>query len=156
MEVNPHAEYIGKPLVELGWREQFGINIAYIKRGDKLIHVPDRNNKLMPFDHVGIIATDEQVQPFKLVFDATESVGPDEVDIAEIALQKILVDEHTKLKGMDIRNSGLRERTNGLVVGIQRGKERILNPDSSTVLEWGDIVWIVGNKQKIQQLSKHK
>jgi CPA2 family monovalent cation:H+ antiporter-2 len=77
------------------------------------------------------------VQPFKLVFDATESVGPDEVDIAEIALQKILVDEHTKLKGMDIRCSGLRERTNGLVVGIQRGKERILNPDSSTVLEWG-------------------
>lgn len=156
MEVNPHAEYIGKSLSELGWREQFGINIAYIKRGDKLIHVPGRNNRLMPFDHVGIIATDEQVQPFKLVFDATESIAPDDVDIDDIALQKILVDEHTQLKGMDIRSSGLRERTNGLVVGIQRDKERILNPDSSTILEWGDIIWIVGNKKKIQQLSRHK
>jgi CPA2 family monovalent cation:H+ antiporter-2 len=156
MEVNPLAEYIGKSLAELKWRERFGINIAYIKRGDKLIHVPGRNNRLMPFDHVGIIATDEQVQPFKLVFDAKESVGPDEIDISEIALEKILVDEHTQLKGMDIRNSGLRERTNGLVVGIQRDKERILNPDSGTVLHWGDIVWIVGNKKKIQQLSSHK
>lgn len=156
MEVNPHAEYIGKSLLELGWREQFGINIAYIKRGDKLIHIPGRNNRLMPFDHVGILATDEQLQSFKVVFDAKESVAADEVDITEIALQKILVDEHTKLKGMDIRNSGLRKRTNGLVVGIQRDKERILNPDSSTVLEWGDIVWIVGNKKKIQQLSKQK
>lgn len=39
MEVNPQAEYIGRSLVELGWREKFGVNIAYIKRGDKLIHV---------------------------------------------------------------------------------------------------------------------
>lgn len=156
MKVNPHAEYLGRSLLELGWREKFGVNIAYIKRGDKLIHVPGRNNKLMPFDHVGIIATDEQMPPFKLVFDATESVGPSDVDIDDIVLQKILVDEHTQLKDMDIRSSGLRERTNGLVVGIQRDKERILNPDSNTILKWGDIVWIVGNKKKIQQLNKHK
>jgi len=156
MEVNPHAEYIGKSLMELGWREQFGINIAYIKRGDKLIHVPERNQKLMPFDHVGIIATDEQIQSFKLVFEATESVGQDDINIEDITLQKILVDEHTKLKGIDIRSSGLRERTSGLVVGIQRGQERLLNPDSTTVLEWGDIVWVVGNKKKIQQLNRQK
>ncbi len=156
MEVNPHADYIGKSLVELGWREQYGINIAYIKRGDKLIHVPGRNEKLMPFDHVGVIATDEQIQPFKQIFYSIESVAPNEVNINDIALQKILVDEHTQLKGKDIRSSHLRERTNGLVVGIQRDQERILNPDSSTVLEWGDIIWIVGNKKKIQQLSKPK
>ncbi len=156
MEVNPHAEYIGKSLVELGWREHFGINIAYIKRGDKLLQVPDRNSRLMPFDHVGIIATDEQLAPFKQVFDASESVPPNEMDIDSIVLQKVLVDEYTQLKGVDIRNSGLRERTQGLIVGIQRGKERILNPESNTVLEWGDILWVVGHKKKIQQLSKRQ
>src|SRR5690606_7359114 len=57
MEVNPYAEYIGKALVDLQWREKYGINIGYIKRGDKLILAPGRNNKLLPFDHVGIIAT---------------------------------------------------------------------------------------------------
>lgn len=154
MEVNPHAEYIGKSLMEIGWRENFGINIAYIKRGDKVFHVPDRNSRLMPFDHVGIIATDEQLPPFKLAFDAAESNDPEEPNIENIVLQKILVDEHTQLKGVDIRNSGLRESANGLVVGIQRGKERILNPDSGTILEWGDILWVVGDKKKIQQLSK--
>jgi CPA2 family monovalent cation:H+ antiporter-2 len=156
MQVSPHAEYLGKSLVELGWRERFGVNVAYIRRGDKLIQVPDRNHRLMPFDLVGILATDEQVQLFKQAFDAREVVIRNDVDIADIALQKILVDEHTRLKGMDIRSSGLRERTNGLVVGIQRDSERILNPDSSTVLEWGDIVWIVGDKKKIQQLSQDK
>jgi CPA2 family monovalent cation:H+ antiporter-2 len=66
------------------------------------------------------------------------------------------VDEHTRLKGKTIRNSGIRERTNGLVVGIERNKERILNPDSNTVFEWGDIVWIVGERKKIQKLNEGK
>jgi CPA2 family monovalent cation:H+ antiporter-2 len=154
MEVNPHAEYIGRTLSELGWREKFGINIVYIKRGEKLIHVPGRDNKLMPFDHVGIIATDAQMQIFKPMFDATEHIAPKDVDVDDISLEKIRVDEHTQLKGMDIRSSGLRERTNGLVVGIERDQERILNPESNLTLEWGDVVWIVGDKKKIRQLNK--
>ncbi|HTE28000.1 cation:proton antiporter domain-containing protein [Flavitalea sp.] len=156
MEVKPDADYIGKTLVELGWREKYGINIGYIKRGDRLMRVPGRNNRLMPFDHVGIIATDEQLQLFKSVFNATEVFAQDDNEAGEITLQKILVDEHTKLKGTDIRSSSLRERTNGLVVGIERGKDRILNPDSATILEWGDIIWIVGDKKKVQQLTQEK
>jgi CPA2 family monovalent cation:H+ antiporter-2 len=156
MEVKPDADYIGKTLLELGWREKYGINIGYIKRGDRLVRVPGRNNRLMPFDHVGIIATDEQLQLFKSVFNATELFTQEDNEVGDISLQKILVDEHTKLKGIDIRSSSLRERTNGLVVGIERGKDRILNPDSSTTLEWGDIIWIVGDKKKVQQLKQEK
>ena len=153
LEVNPHAEYIGKTLVELAWREVYGINIAYILRGNKLIYAPGRNNRLLPFDHVGVIATDDQMQVFKPVFDAVESIDPADHDIGDIILQKIVVDEHNQLKGLTIRGSKIRERTNGLVVGIERNKERLLNPDSTTAFEWGDIVWIVGERKKIQQLN---
>src|SRR5688500_8507920 len=69
MVVNPAARFIGRTLQELAWRERFGVNIVYIRRGDKLIHVPDRNSILMPLDRVGIIATDDQVQTLKTVFD---------------------------------------------------------------------------------------
>ncbi len=154
LEVDQQAEYIGKTLVELAWREKFGINLAYIKRGDKLIYAPGRFNKLLPFDRVGIIATDEQMQSFKPVFDRTEKFDPAANSIEDIILQKIVVDEHTKLKGFSIRNSHIRERTNGLVVGIERRKMRILNPESATVFEWGDIVWIVGERKKIQRLNE--
>jgi CPA2 family monovalent cation:H+ antiporter-2 len=153
LEVGQHADYLGKTLTELAWREKYGINIAYIKRGEKMIHAPGRNHKLLPFDHVGIIATDEQMQVFKAVFDAVETNEEEEVNIDDVVLQKIVVDEFTRLKGKTIRNSGIREITNGLVVGIERQGERILNPDSTTVFEWGDIVWIVGDRKKIQNLS---
>lgn len=153
LEVNPHSEYIGKTLAEIAWREQYGINLAYIKRGDKLIYAPGRNNRLLPFDHVGVIATDDQMQLFKPVFDATENVEKTDQHLDDITLQKIVVDEHNQLKDLSIRSSHIRERTNGLVVGIERNKERILNPDSTEIFHWGDIVWIVGERKKIQKLN---
>ena len=152
MAVDPHAEYIGIPLAELAWREKYGINIVYIKRGDKLVHAPGRHNKLLPFDHVGIVATDEQMQTFKPVFEAVEHVNTT-TRIEDIVLQKIVVDELNKLKGKTIRDSAIRELTNGIVLGLERDNTRILNPESTTKFEWGDIVWIVGDRKKIQMLK---
>lgn len=154
MEVKQNAEYIGKTLEELAWRENYGINIAYIKRGDKLIYAPGRFNKLLPFDQVGIIANDEQIQKFKPVFETTEVLDPTEYNVEDIIVQKIVVNEHNKLKGHTVRDSGIRERTNGLVIGIERNNQRILNPNSFTEFEWGDIVWIVGERKKIQKLHE--
>jgi CPA2 family monovalent cation:H+ antiporter-2 len=154
MVVSQQAKYLGKTLLELAWREQYGINIAYIKRGERLIHAPNRDEKLFPLDHVGIIATDEQMQIFKTVFDAMEPVEKDGIMIDDITLQKIVVDEFTKLKDLSIRESGIRERTHGLVIGIERAHTRLLNPDSTTVFEWDDIVWLVGDRKKIQELTR--
>lgn len=156
LEARPNAHYIGKPLKKLQWREQYGINVVYIKRGEHLIHVPDRDQYILPFDQVGIIATDSQVAHFKPVFDQAEiktSAG-ENVDINEIVFDQLVVNEYTKLKGLSIRDSGLRERTNGIVIGIERNNERLLNPDSTTVFDWGDVIWIVGERKKILALNK--
>ncbi|HUZ57673.1 MAG TPA: cation:proton antiporter [Hanamia sp.] len=153
LEVNPHAEYIGKTLVELSWREKYGINIAYIKRGDNLIYAPTRFNRLLPFDDVGIIATDDQMQKFQPIFEEAVTMELNEKRTEDIILQKMVVDENNRLKGLTIRGSGIRELTNGLVVGIERNEDRILNPDSGTKFEWGDIIWIVGEREKIKQLN---
>ena len=154
LEVGAQANFVGKTLAELRWRERYGINIVYIKRGNKLIHVPTKKAILLPFDQVGLIATDDQLNAFKPVFDSHDNGEAEYVDIDEIALKKIVVDEHTKLNGLNIRDSELRERTNGLVIGIERGNQRILNPDSSFRFEWGDILWIVGERRKIRKLAE--
>ncbi|MBV2165000.1 MAG: cation:proton antiporter [Kaistella sp.] len=151
LEVKPLAEYIGKTLVDLQWREKYGVNIGYIKRGEKLIHTPGRSEVLMPYDKVGIIATDDQFQIFKPVFDSQEIVV--EEDINHIKLGKILINHHSPKKGLSIRESGIRDKTDGLVIAIRRGDERILNPESSEILQVDDIVWVVGNRKKIEKLN---
>lgn len=152
LKVDPHAYSVGKSLQELGWREKFGVNVAYIRRGDKLIYAPDRSQKIYPYDQVGIIATDEQIQLFKPSFDICESVEPAEPHVDDIVLQKIQVDGNNQLSGQTIRNSEIREKTKGLVIGIERGSERMINPRSDIRFEDGDIVWLVGERHKIHDL----
>src|SRR3546814_8108468 len=78
LEVNQQAVYAGKNLKELGWRESLGINVVYLKRGEKLIHAPGRDQKILPLDHVGIIATDDQIQAFMPLFNSTDDAGRSE------------------------------------------------------------------------------
>jgi CPA2 family monovalent cation:H+ antiporter-2 len=144
---------VGKSLQDLAWREQYGINIAYIERGSITITAPARSDVLYPFDKMAVIGTDVQLEQFRTVLES--ALLPSKNGEEEITLNKIIVDNHTALRGKTLRASGIREITNGLVVGIERNGQRILNPDSTTVFEWDDIVWIVGDRKKIDELRNN-
>ena len=54
--------------------------------------------------------------------------------------------------GKTIRESQLREKTTGLIVGIEREGQRMMNPESHFVLQKNDILWIVGDKKKMNSI----
>jgi len=150
MEVHPLAKYIGIVLKELQWKEKYGINVVYIKRGDALINLPGRDNRLLPYDRVGILGTDEQFQNFREIFDQRDEEWA-EFDVNDIALKKILLSGKCKYIGKSIRESHIREDLISQVVGIERGDERMLNPDSSQILREDDMLWMVGNTKKLRE-----
>jgi CPA2 family monovalent cation:H+ antiporter-2 len=154
IKISTNCRFLGETLEELQLRERYGINIAFIERGSRLIYAPSRFEKLYPYDEIGVIGTDHQLQRFTRVVELREEEENPETDslAEEISLEKIAVDEHTALRGKTIRDSAIREQTKGLVVGIERNGERLLNPSSDTIFEWGDIVWLVGEARRIQQL----
>ncbi|MDF2447797.1 MAG: sodium:proton antiporter [Bacteroidota bacterium] len=157
LEIPPHATFIGKDLSQLGWREKYGINIVYIRRGNGIIHIPSRDNILIPFDKVGLLATDEQITSLKSYFDEQEVADIQDIQIEDVGLHQFIIGENHWLKGETIRTSGIREQAHGIVIGIERSGNRILNPDSTTVFETGDVIWVVGNIKKIKQFKKsHK
>jgi CPA2 family monovalent cation:H+ antiporter-2 len=151
-EVSPAADFLGKSLEELQWREAYGINVAFIQRGGVLKYAPVRSEKIFPYDTLGVIGTDQQLLDFGKVMTISEAAVVE--DKEEVDLEKIVIDEHIRLSGKTIRDSGVREITDGLVVGIERKGERILNPSSSTMIEWDDVLWIVGNRKKIRSLYR--
>jgi CPA2 family monovalent cation:H+ antiporter-2 len=152
--VAPESSLVGKTLVELAVREKYGVNIALIERGKIMIPTPSRDERLYPNDKVLVIGTDDQlatVTPlFAGIFDESSSIFPKQ----EMSLQKVVITGKSPVFGQSIRSSGIREQTQGLVVGIERNGERILNPDSNLVFENEDIVWIVGNNKRIPELLK--
>ncbi|MFT3980217.1 MAG: TrkA C-terminal domain-containing protein [Ferruginibacter sp.] len=54
---------------------------------------------------------------------------------------------HQSIRQSDIKVKGL-----GLVVGIERNGQRHLNPESDWIFEAGDVVWLVGEKKKLDMI----
>ena len=67
---------------------------------------------------------------------------------------KHVIPEGSCLIGLSIRESGIRDKAQCLVIGIERGETSIKNPPPSIVFEEGDIVWIVGEHRKVIRLSE--
>lgn len=153
--VSPESIMVGQTLVDLGMRERYGINIALIERGKRKIPTPSRDERLYPHDKVLIIGSDDQLASVKPLFEGVIATG-DETDFPkeEMTLQKVVINSLSPIYNQSIRDSGIREKSQGLVVGIERKGIRILNPDSDLVFENEDIVWIVGNHKKIPELLK--
>ncbi|TDO23325.1 transporter (CPA2 family) [Pedobacter duraquae] len=152
--VAPESEIVGRSLVDLGVREKYGINIALIERGKLMIPTPGRAERLYPNDKVLIIGTDEELAAVKQLFEGNAHEHEVSFPKKDMTLQKIVINSSSPVYGQSIRDSGIREKTQGLVVGIERGGQRILNPDSNLIFENEDIVWIVGNNKKIPDLLK--
>jgi CPA2 family monovalent cation:H+ antiporter-2 len=156
MQVSQSAGFIGKSLSELAWREKYGINVACIKRGERLIFAPGKDTRLFPLDHLGIIGTDEQMIVFKPVFENPDKSGTEDYNMEDITVQRIIINDQNRLSGKSIRASGIKERSKGLVIGIERNNKRMVNPPSDTVFEPGDIIWVTGEREMIQRLSEEE
>jgi CPA2 family monovalent cation:H+ antiporter-2 len=153
LTVSPDSSLIGKTLAEALIRERYGVTVALIERGHRFITSPGRSESLYPGDKLQIIGTDEQVQRFKAVLEPIEQ-QPMNLSRLEYALQSLRIEGDGPFVNKTIRDCGIREATAGLVVGIEKAGTRLLNPDSSTLIQPGDLLWIVGNRALLEQLSR--
>lgn len=150
-DIAAESNIAGETLKKLQLRERLGINIASIKRGEITIHIPDANERIFPGDEVFIIGTDAQVQEFKKYLDQHEIEATPEIREPDIVLRQIELKNHAFI-GKSIKESKLREKTKGLVVGIEKRGQRFMNPESNVLLEKNDILWIVGDKKLLADL----
>lgn len=154
-EILPEFPLAGKQLQELALREQYGVNIALIERGKLSIIVPDRYERMYPGDKISVIGTDEQLGRIKDLFEnPARDITESELKEKEITLQNLTITRDSRLFKKSIRKSGLREQVRALVVGLERNGERILNPDSTVVLEENDIIWVVCNEKKLDEFMR--
>ncbi|HLP54232.1 MAG TPA: cation:proton antiporter [Fluviicola sp.] len=151
LELHAGLPFIGMTLMESKLRETFGINIAIIRRNGLVINVPDRNERLYPNDVLSVIGTDEQLRKFEKLIESSLNKASAEPRIhTEISLHHFTIGGKSTFIGKSIRDTSIRERTHGLVVGVERNGERILNPESDLVFEAYDTVWLVGDEKRIQ------
>ena len=152
MIVPQNANFIGVPLGELDWRTKFQINIAYIKRGDRIIQTPNSESVLYPFDKIGIIGTDEHIQRFEKYLQIIGETPPENNDLKNtdnFTLDKVVIpNDFCVLEHKSI--GWVKDTAKGIVVSIERDGKMIHNPDRNVPIELGDYLTIVADKKNLK------
>ena len=144
LTVGKGAELAGKTLAEVEIRQRFGINIVAIFRHFDVILTPNGNEQLLPYDQLVVLGNDAQIEAFRQKIEPKRKPPASDNMIKNFALKTLLLHPHHALIGKTIRMARALQEIQGLVVGIERNGMRILNPDSTTILEAQDLLFIYG------------
>lgn len=69
-----------------------------------------------------------------------------------LSLEEITISEGSPLKDKLIKESGLREKTEAMVVGIKRGDKMHFNPSPTMKINENDILILIGEKSKLTDI----
>ena len=149
--VSPYSRYIGKSLGELSFRQEFGVNVVAIVRGDLKIYIPKSSERIYPQDKLAVVGTDRQLQKFRDEIESSQGVPDTEKMYQEMNLHSFTVNEAFHFLDKSIVQSRLGEKYDSIVVAIERNGELVpLDKDVTFLL--GDLVWFIGEREKIRQL----
>ncbi|WP_409477451.1 cation:proton antiporter [Pseudobdellovibrio sp. HCB154] len=149
--INPNSKYVGLTLLDSKIKETYNVTVALVERGESKHLAPDRGLILMPFDKLYLIGIDEQVHKLGIELE-TSAYKDGESTTESYKLRSVRVTISSPFVNKTIRESSIREKTSGLIVGIERNGEHIISPDSSMEILVDDILWIVGDYDKINRL----
>ncbi len=158
LRVHTSSGVVGQSLKELGLREKHGVNIAMIERASgHTVPAPGRNHLILPGDNLFAIGTDKQLAELQQTLDAPISL-PERPHMTkeDIRLKRFRITPQSSLVGMRIHDSGLRDEASAMVAGIERGSERIMNPKGGMVFEANDVIWLVGNGERIRAFMEER
>lgn len=148
--VDANAECCDKTLIELNLRQVCGVHVVSIIRGERRINIPGGKEKILPFDKVLVLGTDDQLTAVGKIFGKPVFDTP--MQKKEVSVEQLIIEKGSVLEGKSILESGIRDNSKCLVVGIEHEGETTMSPSIHTRFCVGDIVWIVGEKDKIQNL----
>ena len=140
-------------LSSLNWGKRYGINIIRIQSGKKCKNMPSAEDRLSSGDRLLILGQKDAVSALLLAENRTASpmtlraFTERQPGNAESIYTFVLpVDKTSPICGRTIRDCGIRDNYDCMILGLQRGRLPIVNPDVNTTLSAGDLVWIMGSR----------
>lgn len=161
LELPADESIVGKSLKQLGWGYLFSVNVIKIIRGKKHINMPSGDLVIHKGDHLMLLGKAEDLRSIRMSLCVScsdclptlrqfiESQSEENTDIYDHAIH---VSKDSDLVGKSIRTSRLRDDYDCMILGVQRNKLPILQPDINMTLQADDLVWILGSKHMAEKL----
>ncbi len=136
----------GQTLRQLALGTKFGVHVSSILRSTHRINIPDGDTELFPGDKLQVIGSDSGLSAMAAAL-RSELYGEDaDVEKRSMRLKQMVITAKSAFVGKTLRESGIRDRYNCMVVGLEEGKETLSQVAPSHRFETGEILWIVGEE----------
>ncbi len=153
-EVPTNSTWGGKSLKDLHLRQRFGVDMSSIMRGSQRLNIPNGDTVVFPGDKLQVIGNDEQLQKFASALNSDLVPEDPEIEKREMKLQQLIIGSKSEFCGKSLIESGIRDKYNCMVVGLEEGQENLTKVAPTRVFEKGDILWIVGEESDLQRISE--
>ena len=147
------STWAGKTLKELKFRNRFGIHVSSIIRGVQHINIPTGSSVLFPNDKIQVIGDDEQLANFGKTMKAEINHEDPEIEKHDMKLRQLILSGSSPFIGKTLSESGIRDKYNCMVVGVEEGQEKLTMISPSRKLCKGDILWVVGEPDALKTLE---
>ncbi len=151
-DIPADSTWAGKKLGDLELRQKFGVHVSSILRANRRLNIPDAGSVIFPGDRIRVVGSDEQLTAMSDAL-SKEVYGEDpEFEKREMKLRQMVLTGSSPFIGKTLRESGIRNIYNCLVVGIEEGKENLSQIEPGHKFEKGDIIWVVGEESSLESL----
>ena len=153
-DVPEDSSWGGKTLKELHLRERFGVDMSSIMRGSQRLNIPNGDTVIFPGDKLQVIGNDDQLQKFATAL-STNLIPEDlEIEKREMKLRQLIISGKSEFCGKSLLESGIRDKYNCMVVGLEEGQENLTKIAPTRTFEKGDILWIGGEESDLQKIME--
>ena len=151
-----NSKWMGHTLRQLSLGRKYGVHISSILRGGFRLNIPDGNYIIYPGDKLQAIGSDDQLTKFRNAIES-EVLGEDlELEKREMKLRQMIIAADSPFVGKTLEESGIRRLYNCMVVGLEEGKENLSPVSPTRQFEEGDILWVVGEQEDLDVLTRAK
>jgi len=154
-EIPANSKWMGSTLKQLNLGQKYGIHISSILRGGRRYNIPDGESIIFPCDVLEVIGSDEQFNSFREAIERDVFSEDEELEKRVMKLRQLIIAADSPFIGKTLIESGIRDRYNCLVVGLEEGKESLSAVKPNRKFEEGDIIWIVGEQDDLNLIPLH-
>lgn len=155
IDVPENSLWAGKTLRELELRNKYGVHVSSILRGIQRINTPNGDMMVFPGDRLQAIGSDDQLTALSSAMNREIREKDPEIEKREMKLRQVIINADGAFAGKTMKESGIRDKFNCMVIGIEEGKENLSPVDPSRKLEKDDIIWIVGEEEDIERFNEN-
>ncbi len=146
------SKWAGKTLKNLKFRNRFGVHVSSIIRGVQHINIPTGSSILFPNDKIQVIGDDEQLANFGKTMKVEVYQEDPDIERHDMKMRQLVLRPGSEFIGKTLSESGIRDKYNCMVVGVEEGQEKLTMINPARKLEEGDILWVVGEDESLRNL----